>query len=48
MKRIILTFETDKDFKEHLDAQAIKNNKSRSAYIIAVLKAKSKYKEKIL
>lgn len=48
MKRVILTFETDPEFKKHLEKQALKNEKTLSAYIRAALKRQSKYKEREL
>lgn len=48
MKRTIITFEADQDFKKHLDKQAEKNRKTLSAYIRAALKAKTKYVEKLV
>lgn len=48
MKRTIITFETDEDFKNHLDKKAKENRKSVSAYIRAALKAKTKYVEKLV
>lgn len=48
MKRIILTFEADEDLKAHLKAQAEKNRKTLSAYLRAVLKKGSKYKEQLI
>lgn len=45
MKRVILTFEADEDLKKHLKEQAEKNKRTMSAYIRALLKRGSKYKE---
>lgn len=48
MKRVIITFETDPEFKQHLEKQAGKNKTNVSNYIRRALKAQSKYKEKEL
>lgn len=48
MKRVILTFEADEDFKKHLEAKAKANKKSVSGYIRSALKKVSKYKEELV
>lgn len=48
MKRVILTFEVDKAFQEHLKDKAEKNRRSLSSYIREALKKVSKYKEELV
>jgi hypothetical protein len=48
MKRTIVTFEVEPDFKKYLEEQAIKNNVNRSVYIRNKLKRATRYKEKEL
>lgn len=48
MKRVILTFESDEDFKKHLEKKAKENKKSVSSYIRTALKKISRYKEELV
>lgn len=43
-----ITFKAKEDFKEHIDKQAVKKGISTSAYIKAILKKYTKFKEKEL
>jgi len=43
-----ITFKAKEDFKKHIDDQAVKKGLSTSAYIKAILKKYTKFKEKEL